>query len=97
MSIESIVSDWNDSVAGRKHAAKKLAIAGKSKYFLSKDWQTKRRQVINLRGGRCELCKSKKRLQVIHLTYDRLGREEMDDLQVVCGWCVYLSQKASKA
>ena len=97
MSIESIVADWKDSVAGRKHAAKQVAIAGKSKYFLSKAWQTKRRQVIKLRGGRCELCKSKKRLQVQHLTYDRLGREEMDDLKVVCGWCVYLESKGKTA
>jgi hypothetical protein len=97
MSIEAIVDDWRKSVAGRRHAAKCEATAGKTKYFLSKAWQRKRRQVINLRGGRCEVCKSKKRLQVQHLTYDRLGREEMDDLKVVCGWCVYLASKCKEA
>lgn len=35
----------------------------------------------------CELCGSKKQLQVHHKTYKRLYREKRTDLQVVCKVC----------
>lgn len=35
-------------------------------------------------GNKCEKCESSHNLQVHHLTYDRIGHERLDDLQVLC-------------
>jgi len=37
--------------------------------------------------GRCESCGSTRYLQVHHVTYERLGRERYEDLQVLCRTC----------
>lgn len=53
------------------------------------DWLNDYGRRIRARAcGRCERCKKKsRRLEVHHLTYERLGRERDEDLQALCPSC----------
>lgn len=60
-------------------------------YLGSDVWQAVRQKKLASVGHRCEhrlwgifRCEEKVRLQVHHLTYDRLGNEKMSDLRVLC-------------
>jgi hypothetical protein len=57
-------------------------------YLNSKEWKTLRKSLIEERGGYCERCGSKdKSFHIHHLTYDRIGQELPEDLQVLCKDC----------
>lgn len=56
-------------------------------YLKSVAWKRRRNTALQLAGDRCEICKSHNRLQVHHLSYDRLGDELPTDLLVVCDPC----------
>ncbi len=57
------------------------------RYINSDLWRRVRLWKIGLVGGKCEKCSSDVNLQVHHLTYDRLGAERAEDLQVLCKPC----------
>lgn len=57
------------------------------KYIVSEAWRDKRTELFRVRGKKCEICGSKKSIQVHHLTYERLGAELLSDLKVVCKPC----------
>lgn len=64
------------------------------RYMASREWAVKREEVKKRNWGRCERCKSAPIQDVHHLTYERLGHENDDDLQGVCRPChEYLSAK----
>lgn len=56
-------------------------------YIHSTAWKKKREQALELAGYKCSKCPKTHRLQVHHLTYDRLFNEEVEDLQVLCFDC----------
>ena len=56
-------------------------------YIHSPAWGRKRQRKFGQVGRRCEKCGRDSDLQVHHLTYVRLGRERMGDLQVLCRGC----------
>ena len=56
-------------------------------YIRSSKWQEIRQRALNRAGNRCEKCQAVGRLDVHHLTYDRLGSELLEDLLVVCEAC----------
>ena len=59
-------------------------------YLRSPEWRRKREQRLRLDGYVCQKCgKTSKeyRLEVHHLTYERLGHERMEDLQTLCVLC----------
>lgn len=58
-----------------------------SAYLHSDAWRLKRLVVIDLAGGRCQVCNSPKRLDVHHRTYERIGEEAPGDLTVLCRKC----------
>src|SRR5207253_1892600 len=43
-----------------------------------------RRKALAYHGARCAVCKTTRRLQVHHLTYERLGHERMSDFKILC-------------
>lgn len=57
------------------------------KYLQSWEWSAIRYQKILEAGYWCERCKSSYMLQVHHKTYERLGAELMEDLEVLCWLC----------
>lgn len=66
------------------------------KYLRSKAWRDRRMEAIEKAGFRCHACGRREwdtsKLQVHHLSYDRLGREEDEDLEV---WCERCHRRAS--
>jgi len=56
-------------------------------YYCSTEWESLRQQVIERSFGYCELCKSEPIYLVHHLTYARLYKEHLDDLQGLCEKC----------
>lgn len=60
------------------------------KYLRSKEWQKIRLDLLMVKGFKCERCENvykPKFLHVHHLTYKRIGREEPEDLEVLCAGC----------
>ena len=53
-------------------------------YLKSKKWYNVRLRKFKQDGAICEKCGATENLHVHHLTYDRLFREEMEDLMVFC-------------
>jgi 5-methylcytosine-specific restriction endonuclease McrA len=57
-------------------------------YILSKAWSAKRRAKFAQVGRKCERCGSVRgKIHVHHKTYDRLGVERLEDLEVICEMC----------
>lgn len=56
-------------------------------YYCSSEWEGLRQQVIARCFGYCELCKSEPVYLVHHLTYARLYKEHLNDLQGLCEKC----------
>jgi len=56
-------------------------------YLKSKEWINLRNSILNQRGYKCERCASKKNLHLHHLTYERVGFENEDDLVILCQQC----------
>ena len=57
------------------------------KYIKSDEWQAVRARALRHYRRRCCECGSRDELQVHHRTYVRIGRERMEDLEVLCKWC----------
>lgn len=59
-----------------------------TKYLLSVEWRTFRMKVLSTRGTLCEECKVfGRRVEVHHLTYERVGAELPEDVAVLCNSC----------
>lgn len=57
------------------------------RYLASREWAVLRRKVHNRSAGICERCHINEASQVHHVTYERIGRELLEDLQHVCSLC----------
>jgi hypothetical protein len=62
-------------------------------YLRSPHWRARRAQAIGRAGGRCEHCGARDRLEIHHLTYERLGRERDRDLRALCHRCHRLADR----
>lgn len=58
-----------------------------AQYLASAEWAERRRKVLERCMFVCEACVSDMATEVHHLTYDRVGYEELDDLMGVCRAC----------
>jgi HNH endonuclease len=58
-----------------------------AEYLQSSWWRARRNDALRAASYRCHRCESKRELQVHHLTYERLGAELPDDLEVLCRGC----------
>jgi HNH endonuclease len=56
-------------------------------YLHSPLWRLRRRIWIVRAGGRCQRCRSRRRLTIHHRTYQRLGHERRADVTVLCWDC----------
>jgi hypothetical protein len=59
----------------------------RQRYYKCAWWKHTRQAAIERANSRCEHCESIYNLQVHHLTYERLGKEIPEDLQVLCFEC----------
>jgi hypothetical protein len=63
-------------------------------YLASREWALLKEQVRKRSSGFCERCSVRPYQDTHHLTYERIGNEELDDLLAVCRPChEYLSGK----
>lgn len=56
-------------------------------YLLTPEWQIKRQKALRFASFRCQVCNGAEDLNVHHRTYERLGRERLADLTVLCQDC----------
>lgn len=56
-------------------------------YLQSPAWRRTRNGALHRAGFVCQKCGTKDRLQAHHKTYERLGRERDEDLEVLCAVC----------
>ena len=56
-------------------------------YMWSEEWSRKKGLKFREVGYLCEKCGETRNLEVHHITYDRLGHENLKDLQVLCRIC----------
>ena len=56
-------------------------------YLDSDKWKSIKSRLFILLGKYCERCGSKERIQVHHITYERLFNERFDDLEILCENC----------
>jgi hypothetical protein len=89
---------WRKQLAAKRAKTKRKQRAQKSKvikkvrviyaeYIISEKWKRKREKALKHHGYFCRVCNSVHNLTVHHLTYVRLGREQMNDLTVLCWGC----------
>jgi hypothetical protein len=57
------------------------------RHIRSSQWCNVKRDMIRLRGERCGHCGFRYELQLHHKTYERLGRELISDLELLCERC----------
>ena len=53
----------------------------------SPHWKALKRRLLTECDGRCERCGIRAALELHHETYERLGRERDEDVELVCGRC----------
>lgn len=58
-----------------------------TKYLRSKEWKRKRQEALAHYGALCDECGMTESLHVHHKTYERLGNENVEDLQILCKGC----------
>jgi hypothetical protein len=67
------------------------------RYIRSPEWTNRVNQRMRIANHRCELCgrlESNAKLQCHHISYQRLGNEDVaNDLIIVCGRCHLLLHK----
>lgn len=56
-------------------------------YLLSEHWQKIRSERLKMDNFKCQNCGRPFDLQVHHLTYDRIGNEDINDLITLCKFC----------
>ena len=62
------------------------------KYLASREWALLKKQIRERSEGKCERCMVGKYEATHHLTYERIGHENLEDLLGICGKChEYLS------
>ena len=84
---------------GRAMSAKGTAAKKRyAKYRESPEWQAKRIEAIEYHGGECGECKATDALEVHHLHYKTLGKEDVAvDLRVLCRTCHQKTHDDAKA
>lgn len=56
-------------------------------YMNSPEWKAKREERLKHDKFQCQMCHTAKNLVVHHITYDRLGHEDLSDLITLCKKC----------
>lgn len=58
-----------------------------SEYMRSGAWRDKRKDRLDRDGHQCRHCGAATKLEVHHLTYERFGKEQLNDLITLCKSC----------
>lgn len=66
------------------------------KYINSQTWARKRARALERAGYKCQVCNDDRHLEVHHRTYERLGKERVMDLTVLCRECHHYFHELKK-
>ena len=81
---KAFLLDWEEV----DHLPDSIDKQGYAAYLNSSSWKAKRKIALKRAGYRCQLCsQAQTRLEVHHNSYERLGKEELEDLCVLCNSC----------
>lgn len=58
-----------------------------AEYLQSDLWKQKKATALSFIGNCCKICRSKKSINVHHISYDRIGKELIEDLSILCRSC----------
>ncbi len=67
-----------------------------AQYLTTSVWHYRRNEALKRASYTCQRCGVKRQLQVHHLSYERLGNERDEDLEVLCKGC-HLGHHAARA
>ena len=67
--------------------AQELGYTSYGQYLASSHWRKARKRKLQAAQGKCERCGSEECLQIHHKSYDNLGCEHEEELQVLCRRC----------
>ncbi|WP_353265854.1 HNH endonuclease [Gemmatimonas sp.] len=56
-------------------------------YLASNAWTLRKAGVHRRADGKCEMCSASSRLDVHHVDYTRVGKEQVEDLRLLCRSC----------
>ena len=80
----SFLLDWEPT----DHIPESVDKKSYAAYLNSSSWKQKRKIALKRACYRCQLCsQAQTRLEVHHNSYERLGREQIEDLCVLCTSC----------
>lgn len=72
----------------RDQKLRRLGFANYSEYIASPEWADVRaRYKRSIRPQDCGLCGTSEKIEIHHLTYERVGEEELSDLTALCRDC----------
>jgi 5-methylcytosine-specific restriction endonuclease McrA len=81
------LSQWKERSAGKYPWLKPNGRVDYHLYIVSVEWKLKRLEALRHYGEACDQCGDKNNLQVHHIHYKNLGREKLEDLQILCKGC----------
>lgn len=73
-----------------------LGFSTYEEYLQSPHWKYLSELIYEHYGQKCLCCGARVRLEIHHLTYERIGRERLSDLRVVCRFHHELIHKLDK-
>jgi len=86
--IDSSQDEYNGTIPDTYTAGNQyMSAKEKREYLKSSKWKTLRDLMYILHDSKCECCGNSESLEVHHNTYERLGSEDLSDLNLVCRGC----------
>ncbi len=76
-----------NSIKKRIYQNQDIRWASYGEYLKSEQWGQLRKSKLKEVNYKCQLCNSNKELNVHHRTYERIFRESIEDLIVLCESC----------
>lgn len=64
-----------------------------NEYIISDEWYLKRPKILAIKGEKCAICGKDHSLDIHHLNYDTLGREDINNYADVIPLCRYCHEK----
>ena len=78
---------WYRKLGMKMKLIEKFKYVNYEEYLLSPEWKEFRKIAIKQVNGKCQNCSSNEKLQIHHIHYRTLGKEQMSDVNVLCGTC----------
>lgn len=90
-----LYAEWLENGKGGEEPSKDEKWVDYDSYMQSDEWSKKREERLRLDSYRCRVCGSTSDLDVHHLTYQRFGNEDINDLVTLCRNCHQEQHEAS--